>query len=69
MKNKIKNLTLILTTCFFLLTFISNSYAKRATNVIGAGIPTPWGDVKVYSSTYIHRLNVRGNGTWNAYSD
>lgn len=41
----------------------------RATNVIGAGVPTPWGDVKVYNSTFIHRLNVRGNGSWSAYSD
>lgn len=41
----------------------------RAVNTIGAGIPTPWGDVKVYENKFVHRLNVRGNGSWNAYSD
>lgn len=41
----------------------------RAKNTIGAGVPTPWGDVKVYSSDYIHRLSVNHNGAWSAWSD
>ncbi len=41
----------------------------RAVNVIGAGVPTPWGDVKIYEQTFVHRLNVRGNGSWSSYSD
>ena len=49
---------------------ISNSLHRwRAVNTIGAGVVTPWGDVNVYSSTYVHRLNVYGSGAWNAYSD
>lgn len=47
----------------------NHEHKYRATNVTGAGVPSPWGDVKVYSSTYIHKLNVRGNGSWSAYSD
>lgn len=41
----------------------------RALNTIGAGIPTPWGDVKVYSTDYVHRLSVYYNGAWSAWSD
>lgn len=41
----------------------------RALDTIGAGIPTPWGDVKVYSSDYTHRLRVHGDGAWAAWSD
>jgi hypothetical protein len=41
----------------------------RAHNTIGAGVPTPWGDVKVYSSDYIHRVSVNHNGAWSAWSD
>lgn len=41
----------------------------RALNTIGAGIPTPWGDVKVYSSDYVHRLSVWHDGAWSAWSD
>lgn len=41
----------------------------RAKNTIGAGIVTPWGDVKVYESDFIHRLSVRHNGAWRAWSD
>ncbi|GMA40106.1 hypothetical protein [Mobilicoccus caccae] len=41
----------------------------RAANRIGAGVVTPWGDVTVYTSDYIHRLSVSGNGAWSAWSD
>ncbi len=41
----------------------------RALNTIGAGIPTPWGDVKLYSSDFVHRLSVYYNGAWSAWSD
>lgn len=41
----------------------------RAKNTIGAGVPTPWGDVKVYSSDFTHRLSVNHNGAWSAWSD
>jgi hypothetical protein len=41
----------------------------RALDTIGAGVPTPWGDVKVYSSDYVHRLQVTYNGAWSAWSD
>lgn len=41
----------------------------RALNTIGAGVPTPWGDVKVYSSDFTHRLKVTYNGAWSAWSD
>ena len=41
----------------------------RALDTIGAGVPTPWGDVKVYSSDYTHRLSVNHNGAWSAWSD
>jgi hypothetical protein len=41
----------------------------RAGNRIGAGIVTPWGDVTVYTSDFVHRLSVYGNGYWNAWSD
>jgi hypothetical protein len=41
----------------------------RALNTIGAGVPTPWGDVKVYSSDFTHRLQVNYNGAWSAWSD
>jgi hypothetical protein len=41
----------------------------RAVNTIGAGTITPWGDVKLYSSTYTHRLSVHYNGAWSAWSD
>lgn len=41
----------------------------RAANTIGAGIVTPWGDVTVYTSDYIHRLSVFYNGAWSAWSD
>jgi hypothetical protein len=41
----------------------------RAANTIGAGIVTPWGDVTVYTSDFIHRLSVNYNGAWSAWSD
>lgn len=41
----------------------------RALNTIGAGVPTPWGDVLIYSSDFVHRLSVNHNGAWSAWSD
>ncbi len=41
----------------------------RALNTIGAGIVTPWGDVTVYTSDFVHRLSVYYNGAWSAWSD
>ena len=41
----------------------------RAANTIGAGVVTPWGDVTVYTSDFIHRLSVNYNGAWSAWSD
>ena len=41
----------------------------RAVNSYGAGVPTPWGDVKVYSVDYVHRLSVKYNGAWSAWAD
>ena len=38
----------------------------RASNSFGAGVPTPWGDVKVYNLTYITTMNVTYNGAWQA---
>lgn len=46
-----------------------NTHRYRAINVIGAGVPTPWGDVKIYESTFVHRLVVNGSGSSSAYSD
>lgn len=43
----------------------SDQHRWRAVNVIGAGVPTPWGDVKVYETTYTHYGDVYGNGNWN----
>lgn len=47
----------------------SGCHKWRALNTIGAGVPTPWGDVTVYNSDYVHKLVVNGNGTWSAWSD
>lgn len=47
----------------------SSSHKWRAKNTIGAGVPTPWGDVTVYNMDFIHRLVVNGNGSWSAWSD
>lgn len=41
----------------------------RAANTIGAGVVTPWGDVTVYTSDFIHRLSVNHDGAWSAWSD
>jgi hypothetical protein len=38
----------------------------RGSNSFGAGVPTPWGDVKVYNLTYITTVNVTYNGAWQA---
>lgn len=46
----------------------STKHTYRATNIIGAGIPTPWGDVKVYESTFTHVLTVYASGSWSAHS-
>lgn len=47
----------------------TSNHRWRAMNRIGAGVVTPWGDVKVYSSDHTHRLSVNGNGSWSAWSD
>ena len=48
----------------------SNKQHKyRAVDVIGAGVPTPWGDVKVYEVTYNHTLIAYSNGTFDAYQN
>lgn len=43
----------------------SNLHRWRATNVIGAGVVTPWGDVTLYENTYTHYGDVYGDGGWN----
>lgn len=47
----------------------TKNHRFRAKNTIGAGVVTPWGDVKVYTSDYIHRLSVNRHGGWAAWSD
>lgn len=47
----------------------SGQHSYRATNVYGAGVPSPWGDVKVYNTTYVHRLHVYGNGRTSTSTD
>ena len=47
----------------------STEHKWRAQNTIGAGVATPWGDVTMYNSDFTHRLIVKGNGSWSAYSD
>jgi hypothetical protein len=41
----------------------------RAVDSTGAGVPTPWGDVKIYSHDFVNRLSVNYNGAWSAWSD
>lgn len=41
----------------------------RFKNQIGAGVPTPWGGVKLYTKTYTHRIVVRHHGGWSAWSE
>ncbi|MFI1576154.1 hypothetical protein ACH4VQ_35725 [Streptomyces anulatus] len=36
----------------------------RAKNTIGAGVPTPWGDVKAYSKDYTHYFSGSKSGAW-----
>lgn len=36
----------------------------RAKNTIGAGVPTPWGSVKVYSKDYMHYFTGNRSGAW-----
>ncbi|MHC5902744.1 hypothetical protein ACVNF4_02325 [Streptomyces sp. S6] len=43
----------------------SGTHKWRAKNTIGAGIPTPWGDVKVYSKDYTHYFSGTKSGSWN----
>lgn len=45
------------------LTNVQN-HRWRAKNSFGAGVPTPWGDVKVYNLTYTTDGNVTYNGAW-----
>lgn len=47
----------------------TTNHRWRASNRIGAGVVTPWGDVSVYSSDFTHRLSVNANGSWSAWSD
>lgn len=37
-------------------------HSYRATKTIGAGTPTPWGDAKVYESTFTDYIHVYGSG-------
>ena len=39
----------------------------RAINTIGAGVKSPWGDVKIYSQTFSHRIYVYGSGDVDRY--
>lgn len=45
---------------------VNAKHQYRAKDVIGAGIPTPWGDLNVYEKTYTHYLTVEKNGAWHA---
>ncbi|NEB38400.1 hypothetical protein [Streptomyces sp. SID14515] len=36
----------------------------RAKDTIGAGVPTPWGDVKAYSQDYTHYFSGSKSGAW-----
>ena len=47
----------------------SGCHKWRAHNSAAAGVPTPWGDISVYSFDFVHRLVVNGDGTWDAWSD
>lgn len=44
----------------------TKNHTWRGTNSFGAGVPTPWGDVKVYDLTYVTKVNVEHNGAWQA---
>lgn len=44
----------------------TGNHQWRANNSFGAGIPTPWGDVKVYNLSYTTHMNVTYNGAWQA---
>ncbi len=40
----------------------------RARNRIGAGVPSPWGHVTVYTADFVHRLEIHANGRWRAWA-
>ncbi|GFH35722.1 hypothetical protein [Streptomyces pacificus] len=43
----------------------SSTHKWRAKDTIGAGVPTPWGDVKAYSKDYTHYFSGSKSGAWN----
>ncbi|WP_200263015.1 hypothetical protein [Streptomyces sp. HSG2] len=43
----------------------SSTHKWRAKDTIGAGVPTPWGDVKAYSTDYTHYFSGGKSGAWN----
>lgn len=47
----------------------STSHKWRAKNTIGAGVPTPWGDVTIYNVDCVHKLVVYGSGSWSAWAE
>ncbi|WP_159027466.1 hypothetical protein [Streptomyces sp. Tue 6075] len=42
----------------------ASTHKWRAKNTIGAGVPTPWGDVKAYSKDYTHYFSGSKSGAW-----
>lgn len=51
-------------------TRISSSSALhswRGKYTVGAGVPTPWGNVNVYNATSTVRTDVRGSGAWSSW--
>lgn len=41
----------------------------RGMHSTAAGVPTPWGDMVLYTNTYVTKIYVLGNGNWYAHSD
>ncbi|MGW3304186.1 hypothetical protein [Streptomyces rubiginosohelvolus] len=42
----------------------ASTHKWRAKDTIGAGVPTPWCDVKAYSKDYTHYFSGSKSGTW-----
>ncbi|MFE2289756.1 hypothetical protein [Streptomyces sp. NPDC059452] len=42
----------------------ASTHKWRAKDTIGAGVPTPWGDVKAYSKDYTHYFSGSKSGAW-----
>ncbi|MFJ2022105.1 hypothetical protein [Streptomyces nodosus] len=42
----------------------TSTHKWRAKNTIGAGVPTPWGDVKLYSNDFTHYFSGNRSGGW-----